>query len=172
MYLVVKARHSNKFWARHLVDTVAMWLKCNSTQPFRVNSRPVGSDLPSVQLASKTRSFLVDFGGLTRVRAIESSRLRVCCQAHNPLTGIGSSNPASAKMGVRTAMCGKITRQSRWNLKPAVGLWQYRTKPWKNEEGVETGWRASRYVTRDEGTVRLSAKAESDRITRRSSVQI
>ena len=37
------------------------------------------------------------------------------------------------------------------------------------EEGVETGWRAS---LEDEGTVRLSAKAESDRITRRSSVQI
>jgi hypothetical protein len=24
------------------------------------------------------------------------------------------------KMGVRTAMCGKITRQSRWNLRPAA----------------------------------------------------
>jgi hypothetical protein len=22
-------------WARHLVDTVGMWLKCNSTPPFR-----------------------------------------------------------------------------------------------------------------------------------------
>ena len=49
------------------------------------------------------------------------------------------------KMGVRTAMCGKITRQSRWNLKSAVGLRQYRTKPRKIEEGVETGWRASRF---------------------------
>jgi hypothetical protein len=39
MYLDVKARLSNKFWARHLVDTVAMWLKCNSTPPFRVDSR-------------------------------------------------------------------------------------------------------------------------------------
>jgi zeaxanthin glucosyltransferase len=32
-------------------------------------------------------------------------------------------------MGVRTAMCGKITRQSRWNLRPTVRLGQYRTKP-------------------------------------------
>src|SRR5260370_32759487 len=38
MYLDVKVRLSNKFWARHLVDTVAMWLRCNSTPPFRVDS--------------------------------------------------------------------------------------------------------------------------------------
>jgi len=38
MYLDVKVRLSNKFWARYLVDTVAMWLKCNSTPPFRVDS--------------------------------------------------------------------------------------------------------------------------------------
>ena len=31
MYLDVQARLPNNFWARHLVDTVAMWLKCNST---------------------------------------------------------------------------------------------------------------------------------------------
>jgi hypothetical protein len=37
MYLDVKVRLSNKFWARHLVDTVATCLKCNST-PFRVDS--------------------------------------------------------------------------------------------------------------------------------------
>jgi hypothetical protein len=36
-------------------------------------------------------------------------------------------------------------------------------------EGVETGWRASHV---DEGTVRLSSKGESDRITQRSAVQI
>jgi hypothetical protein len=36
-------------------------------------------------------------------------------------------------------------------------------------EGVETGWRAS---LGDEGTVRLSSKGESDRITQRSAVQI
>jgi len=30
-----KARLSNKFWALHLVDTVAMWLKYNSTPPSR-----------------------------------------------------------------------------------------------------------------------------------------
>ena len=36
-------------------------------------------------------------------------------------------------------------------------------------EGVETGWRASLV---DEGTVRLSSKGESDRITQRSAVQI
>jgi uncharacterized protein YbjT (DUF2867 family) len=36
-------------------------------------------------------------------------------------------------------------------------------------EGVETGWRASLV---DEGTVRLSPKGESNRITQRSAVQI
>src|SRR5882724_2024186 len=50
---------------------------------------------------------------------------------------------------------------------PQVG--QYRTKPPKLGEGVETGWRASLV---DEGTVRLSSKGESDRITQRSAVQI
>jgi hypothetical protein len=39
MYLDVKVKLSNKFWARYLVDTVAMRLKCNSTPPFRVDSR-------------------------------------------------------------------------------------------------------------------------------------
>jgi hypothetical protein len=41
----VKVRLSNKFWARHLMDTVAMWLKCNRTPPFGVDSGPHGSDL-------------------------------------------------------------------------------------------------------------------------------
>jgi hypothetical protein len=45
MYLDVKVRLSTKFWARHLVDTVAMLLKCNSTPLFGVDSRPHGSDL-------------------------------------------------------------------------------------------------------------------------------
>src|SRR5260370_14611516 len=52
----------------------------------------------------------------------------------------------------------------------ARAIRQYRTKPpewW--EKGVETGWRASLV---DEGTVRLSSKGESDRITQRSAVQI
>src|SRR5260370_30591000 len=40
------------------------------------------------------------------------------------------------------------------------------------ERGRRRDWMASIPFTRDEGTVRLSAKAESDRITRRSSVQI
>jgi len=34
MHLDMKTSLSNKFWARHLMDTVAMWLKCNSTPPF------------------------------------------------------------------------------------------------------------------------------------------
>jgi len=62
----------------------------------------------------------------------------------------------------------KITRQSWWNLRRASER-QYRTKPLKLGEGVETGWRASHV---DEGTVRLSSKGESDRITQRSAVQI
>ncbi len=47
MYLDVKVRLSNKFWARHLADTVLMWLKCNSTPPFGVDSR-----LPAVVIAT------------------------------------------------------------------------------------------------------------------------
>ncbi len=52
----------------------------------------------------------------------------------------------------------------------ARAIGQYRTKPpeWWGED-VETGWRASLV---DEGTVRLSSKGESDRITQRSAVQI
>src|SRR5215471_11658555 len=72
-------------------------------------------------------------------------------------------------MGVRTAMCGKITRQSRWNLNPVARTGQYRTKPQSIGEGVETGWRAPLV---GEGTVRLSAKVESICITQRSVVQI
>jgi hypothetical protein len=49
-----------------------------------------------------------------------------------------------SKLTPTDAMCGKITRQSRWNLRPAVRVRQYRTKPRKYEEGLETGWRASR----------------------------
>ena len=51
-----------------------------------------------------------------------------------------------------------------------LGGRHHRTKPqeWWGE-GVETGWRASHV---DEGTVRLSSKGESDRITQRSAVQI
>jgi DNA-binding transcriptional LysR family regulator len=37
-------RLSNHFWARHLVDTVARWLKFNSTPPFRVDSRQTGNE--------------------------------------------------------------------------------------------------------------------------------
>src|SRR6266849_5703209 len=47
MYLDVKVRLSNKFWARHLADTVLMWLKCNSTPLFGVDSR-----LPAVVIAT------------------------------------------------------------------------------------------------------------------------
>jgi len=51
----------------------------------------------------------------------------------------------------------------------ARAIRQYRTKPLKLGEGVETGWRAPLV---GEGTVRLSPKGESDRITQRSAVQI
>ncbi len=56
----------------------------------------------------------------------------------------------------------KITRQSRWTY-VARAIGQYRTKPLKPGEGVETGWRAPLV---GEGTVRLSSKGESDRITK------
>jgi len=51
----------------------------------------------------------------------------------------------------------------------ARAIWQYRTKPQSIGEGVETGWQAPHA---GEGTVRLSPKGESDRITQRSAVQI
>ena len=46
----------------------------------------------------------------------------------------------------------------------ARAIGQYRTKPLKLGEGVETGWRAPHV---GEGTVRLLSKGESDRITQR-----
>src|SRR5260370_21237071 len=63
----------------------------------------------------------------------------------------------------------KITRQSRWNLRGASDRAIQNQAPGMVGEGVETGWRASLV---DEGTVRLSSKGESDRITQRSAVQI
>src|ERR1022692_4091460 len=63
----------------------------------------------------------------------------------------------------------KITRQSRWNLRRASDKAIPNQVPGMVGEGVETGWRASLV---DEGTVRLSPKGESDRITQRSAVQI
>jgi hypothetical protein len=62
----------------------------------------------------------------------------------------------------------KITRQSRWNLRRASDKAIPNQAPGIAGEGVETGWRAS---LGDEGTVRLSSKGESDRITQRSVVQ-
>jgi hypothetical protein len=58
---------------------------------------------------------------------------------------------------------------SRWNLRRASDRAMPNQAPGMVGEGVETGWRAS-FV--DEGTVRLSLKGESDRITQRSAVQI
>src|SRR5882762_3647000 len=63
----------------------------------------------------------------------------------------------------------KITRQSRWNLRRVSDRAIPNQAPGMVGEGVETGWRASHV---DEGTVRLSSKGESDRITQRSAVQI
>ena len=63
----------------------------------------------------------------------------------------------------------KITRQSPWNLRRASDKAIPNQAPGMLGEGVETGWRASHV---DEGTVRLSSKGESDRITQRSAVQI
>jgi len=55
MYLDVKVRLSNKFWARHLVDHVAIWLKCNSTLLFRVDSRPPEAFCPDSGLVMTSR---------------------------------------------------------------------------------------------------------------------
>src|SRR4029077_8756035 len=63
----------------------------------------------------------------------------------------------------------KITRQSRWNLRRVSDRAIPNQALGTLGEGVETGWRASHV---DEGTVRLSSKGESDRITQRSAVQI
>src|SRR2546422_10937690 len=62
----------------------------------------------------------------------------------------------------------KITRQSRWNLSRESDT-AIPNQTLKLGEGVETGWRAPHV---GEGTVRLSPKGESDRITQRSVVQI
>src|SRR5208283_1507425 len=59
--------------------------------------------------------------------------------------------------------------QSRWNLRRVSDRAIPNQAPGMVGEGVETGWRASHV---DEGTVRLSSKGESDRITQRSAVQI
>src|SRR3984957_6064244 len=67
------------------------------------------------------------------------------------------------------AMHRKITRQSRWNLRRASDRAIPNQAPEVLGEGVETGWRAPLV---GEGTVRLSSKGESDRITQRSAVQI
>jgi hypothetical protein len=51
-----KARLSNKFWALHLVDTVAMWLKCNSAPPSRVDSRQTWQELLTIAEVSNMQS--------------------------------------------------------------------------------------------------------------------
>src|ERR1700736_6579346 len=76
---------------------------------------------------------------------------------------------AFANWASGAAMCRKITRQSRWNLRRASDKAIPNQAPEIVGEGVETGWRASHV---DEGTVRLSSKGESDRITQRSAVEI
>ena len=76
---------------------------------------------------------------------------------------------AFANWASGAAMHRKITRQSRWNLSRASDKAIPNQASGMVGEGVETGWRASLV---DEGTVRLSSKGESDRITQRSAVQI
>src|SRR5580704_11471562 len=76
---------------------------------------------------------------------------------------------AFANWASGAAMHRKITRQSRWNLRRVSDRAIPNQAPGSVGEGVETGWRASHV---DEGTVRLSSKGESDRITQRSVVQI
>src|SRR5712692_6997802 len=75
---------------------------------------------------------------------------------------------AFANWASGAAMHRKITRQSRWNLRRASDRAIPNQAP-ETGEGVETGWRAPLV---GEGTVRLSSKGESDRITQRSAVQI
>src|SRR6202521_3299999 len=76
---------------------------------------------------------------------------------------------AFANWASGAAMHRKITRQSRWNLRRVSDKAIPNQASGMVGEGVETGWRAS---LGDEGTVRLSSKGESDRITQRSAVQI
>src|SRR5438132_2109548 len=71
-------------------------------------------------------------------------------------------------ISVLVAMHWKVTRQSRWNLRRASDRAIPNQAP-ETGEGVETGWRAPHV---GEGTVRLSSRGESDRITQRSAVQI
>ena len=67
---------------------------------------------------------------------------------------------AVAKQSLYGLRIGSDANQKRRQTVPSPGI---------VGEGVETGWRASLV---DEGTVRLSSKGESDRITQRSAVQI
>src|SRR6266481_8515506 len=76
---------------------------------------------------------------------------------------------AFANWASGAAMHRKITRQSRWNLRRASDRAIPNQALGMVREGVETGWRAPHW---GEGTVRLSSKGESDRITQRSAVQI
>jgi hypothetical protein len=60
----------------------------------------------------------------------------VLVRAHNPLSGIGSSNPASAKWASAQQCAGTSEDHSSKLVesKPAVRVRQYRTKPRKNDE--------------------------------------
>jgi hypothetical protein len=87
-------------------------------------------------------------GNLTYMAQLRYSRCAgwsslVARRAHNPPSGIGSLNPARQNgrphSNVREDHSSKSVEP-----KPAVRVRQYRTKPRKIEEGVETGWRASR----------------------------
>ncbi len=59
MYLDVKTRLSNKFWACHLVDSVAIWLKSNRNTTFPGGNRQSGS-YPETGFAEINGDFLED----------------------------------------------------------------------------------------------------------------
>ena len=71
-------------------------------------------------------------------------------------------------MGVRYSNAPEDHSSNVRGTYVARAIEQYRPSPGIGE-GVETGWRAPLV---GEGTVRLSSKGESDRITQRSAVQI
>src|ERR1700722_4095499 len=106
---------------------------------------------------------------LTRTHSLNPNLQSCVVQIINRWAG-SAFKSRFGKMGVPTAMGGKITRQSWWTLRPQCGYGN-------TESGLRRTRKAYRPagehpVPRDEGTVRLSAKAESDRTIRRSSVQI
>jgi len=126
MYLDVKTRLSNKFWARHLADTVAMCLKFNSTPPLgrwqlqnrgftKTRTAPRLSDQCPEGLASQNT---ISNAGELGVRQSQETR-------ENPILGTTTSSsphpPRSAKAGHHKADWLAHISQNLLDTSPCCG---------------------------------------------------